>query len=770
MLRKILALLALVLVSLFAGQLAWSGEWLGSAQVKVVQKKPVVNLQEVIADSRLVVDRKAFSVFMNQFADFTGVCAGKKLRVRSSTTARDWTSKALLHLTGDTPLLTKVTGIGVTGKRWLLTLRYAGKSSLGTPISGTIQIGALRTKMLALEMSCVSVDGGVVELKTGESVAFDSGFFPESVDVEVCVQRDPLSKPADVVVASNTLVLRFPTAPTGQVDLDAGINISRVSDKLSKWQSRAEPVKDATIARIAISSGEKRTILYGYSDRDLRISNESLAPHIDASAQETTIAISDVYVKSLLAERVSLDLFHWNERDQKFDQTTDWQIAEPPVGEQVVLLIHGWQSKGEVASILPHVTTWEPLLNWATGSTGGSAEWSKNASSFDFYSIRYDSMKSVFDNAVTIQNLLAQTFKGRPIVVLAHSMGGLISHAMFQKYHPTRANEYVGWGTGGGIKRLVTLGTPFHGSPMISIVGGHTVCGFIGPDEVLVDAADLFLKLDTFGARSLAWDGFDGRQYGEGNPELATLNAGLPASIPEYRTFAGVLSSSSHPVHYRAASKRMVACFPEHVGDGVVPRISAHFKGFAAGQPVTRTLEVPMASPGYNADLDHSQLWKGRYGESPDAVHFSAVLAELDLTPRPQYQWNIVPFEYDFAPLADAKERRWPFGLWCWAKDEYIGQAVDHAQIIPLDGNKRVENVEVEISLSQSGSGLARFFFCDQNSPSGAFLDVLEMQGVEGTSKKTIVLKSNYKYWFELDTIATSGELTTEVTFRFPTR
>lgn len=68
----------------------------------------------------------------------------------------------------------------------------------------------------------------------------------------------------------------------------------------------------------------------------------------------------------------------------------------------------------------------------------------------------YDWRQSNFDTAVKLKNFIEKTpaFEGKQVTIIAHSMGGLVSRIYIQRY--------------GGDKRvtkLITLGTPYLGSP-----------------------------------------------------------------------------------------------------------------------------------------------------------------------------------------------------------------------------------------------------------------------------------------------------------------
>ena len=200
-----------------------------------------------------------------------------------------------------------------------------------------------------------------------------------------------------------------------------------------------------------------------------------------------------------------------------------------------VLLVHGLGGSTE---------GWENFLR----AYAQSASW---RSAFKLYSFRYssstaevtadpsaprtisglgaalrDAMQGYYDRPATAPDY---GFGGKSVVVLAHSMGGLVARSMMQE-HVFRD------GRRGGEKvlHLITLGTPHHGSPL--------------SDAGLVLGRQTVSELDDsyFGfVAETAWTNYDGLDMAGGrcNPWLAQLNNYAPATGGNYGRCGNVPAS-----------------------------------------------------------------------------------------------------------------------------------------------------------------------------------------------------------------------------------
>lgn len=205
-----------------------------------------------------------------------------------------------------------------------------------------------------------------------------------------------------------------------------------------------------------------------------------------------------------------------------------------------------------------------------------------------------DAMQAFYDRPAASPHF---GFGGKRVVVLAHSMGGLVARSMMQE-HAFRD------GRRGGEKvlRLVTLGTPHHGSP-------------------LMDAA-LALGLKTTGELSdthpgflaqLTWTNYDGLDMFRGrcNPWLASLNNYAPATggrhgdcgtvvanpLPGY--YEKILAYGTSAVQDRDSDSGAIGSYKP--GSHSALRVTSQYLLSAYGRPYPNDGIVPMASAQFAA-------------------------------------------------------------------------------------------------------------------------------------------------------------------------
>lgn len=200
---------------------------------------------------------------------------------------------------------------------------------------------------------------------------------------------------------------------------------------------------------------------------------------------------------------------------------------------------------------------------------------------FKPYVFFYDSLWSnsttpIFDAGAQLRDALHQkyqdpgpdSFAGKPVVIVAHSMGGLVARSFMQ-------HHWFPDGPQGGerVLRLITLATPHHGTPVAN------------------DPLHLF-DPDQWGdfVQDLQWDNHKYNPFTADfplNDWLRELNC-IPDSIcptsAGYRTFyekifayAGDSGGSSRPELIPPEEELRVYGYPDN--DGVVPVESALFEG-----------------------------------------------------------------------------------------------------------------------------------------------------------------------------------------------
>jgi len=125
-----------------------------------------------------------------------------------------------------------------------------------------------------------------------------------------------------------------------------------------------------------------------------------------------------------------------------------------------VVLIHGWQMTqhdcAAVESYDPASSTWRYVL-------GGLPPTSVD---YDVYTFRYPSFQHIKQSAADLARAIQAQLSGRDVIMIAHSMGGLVAAS----YMNTDPAEHV--------QHLITLGTPWNGSVLannisVSVTAAH---------------------------------------------------------------------------------------------------------------------------------------------------------------------------------------------------------------------------------------------------------------------------------------------------------
>lgn len=212
-----------------------------------------------------------------------------------------------------------------------------------------------------------------------------------------------------------------------------------------------------------------------------------------------------------------------------------------------LILIHGIHGTGPNASVSLVQTGagreyWNEFLEKVWNTDKDLRE------KYDLYIYKYCSdRESVLRISTVLGNEIEKKLSGRPHVIVAHSMGGLVAKSYMANYRFTTGTSK---GKKGGelVSRLITLATPHHGTPganSYKTIGPYTKLGW----ENAVQYAQKFYWAEFNDGRScridvdstcpnrsdLRWSNFDGsfdRQYEPNDENL--LIAGLNREFPEF--------------------------------------------------------------------------------------------------------------------------------------------------------------------------------------------------------------------------------------------
>ena len=165
---------------------------------------------------------------------------------------------------------------------------------------------------------------------------------------------------------------------------------------------------------------------------------------------------------------LSLLLFVFTLTVKAQDNLLEIEDASPGIsleGRIPLLLIHGWNYDGKPSP--PATGQWNNFLNYLLNDP-------ELREFYKPYFVKYWSNSiSVNTIAGLLRDRVQQAgFHEKEIVIIAHSMGGLVSRSFMNEYTYT-SGRFNGKKCGENVRLLITLGTPHHGSPMAN--GLHVI-------------------------------------------------------------------------------------------------------------------------------------------------------------------------------------------------------------------------------------------------------------------------------------------------------
>jgi len=331
----------------------------------------------------------------------------------------------------------------------------------------------------------------------------------------------------------------------------------------------------------------------------------------------------------------------------------DASIGVPLEGRIPVLLVHGWNPNGKPAS--PSGAMWSNIRNFIKEDPVLNSK-------FKPYLVKY------WSNAVTISELAAQFrdvleqngMHEQKVIILAHSMGGLVSRSMMNEY-TFQKGRFSGQKCGELVKLLITLGTPHHGSPMANGPARDAKVPFLLKIYISLVESIAFdeVKYNEINRSNLHWDNYDSfldyKKYpDERNEWLENLNTirdfdrrliCYMASL-EGKLF---LSPQNTQEEFLTAAYLQEASLG-YKNDGIVPIQSGSYAGH-----IMRKIRH---FKGYN----HSEINMGKTGESAlfdslkiDMLPFMPLLVEQPAT-SPLYLKGGSAFDIKWKAPADVEK------------------------------------------------------------------------------------------------------------------
>lgn len=186
--------------------------------------------------------------------------------------------------------------------------------------------------------------------------------------------------------------------------------------------------------------------------------------------------------------------------------------ANVNAGKKKLILVHGWHPNDRDFKFVPFPSIEELKNRVLTENWSAFAATTQYANilavkNYDVYAFDYLTSQGIDANGRRFRAKMDELFSGETgtVTIYAHSMGGLVTRfALYEGATPTY------------IARIITTGTPYHGSPWAS----PQFLSGLGPIGTLAG-----FVTDTVGGQDLRWDNFNSTLSGASNPKLDIINA-----------------------------------------------------------------------------------------------------------------------------------------------------------------------------------------------------------------------------------------------------
>lgn len=465
----------------------------------------------------------------------------------------------------------------------------------------------------------IEPDGSKITLADDAIVTFDAKIVNKSTTV-VITKSDDASPIVDATAITSTYIIEIDKnslADAAGDDSDNNTFITLEIPAPATTTLAALMVKNFStsvfddaynVAHVVLEYGDEKIDLFGKyvvegGNIVIRLTKSALAT---AKQEEST---TKFYIKSQVVNVKSWFDFNVGNKlyeADTFEEVTS-MVSSSGLGKKTPLvLIHGWQQGYDTSAKIPHVTTWTDFINYFYAQDVLKEK-------FMLYSYRYDTDKTIDENAGLLAKMMDKRFSSdKKVVILAHSMGGLISHRYIQKHG---GNEKV--------LKLLTLGTPYHGSPVVQAVQGGLPILF--PNIVL--AVDLYLALGTPGTLDLRWDNFDDNPLIDSqNTDLLELNKEMGFKNLYYAFAGDMHDDTAHENGYKisyAINSRLGYGKGGNSNDGIVPVVSAACTTHSGSAYDFSNLTYRLEN-----DYDHSQMSKDKK-TSDDKPLFNKIQQQL---------------------------------------------------------------------------------------------------------------------------------------------
>jgi len=270
---------------------------------------------------------------------------------------------------------------------------------------------------------------------------------------------------------------------------------------------------NATIAKLTIQETMQGLDTTDYGDNVFDNKKGYETKHLNSTTTHRIIDFDKIVDKDILLSNINTN-FPWKDTD--YSKNVKWKYYNED-NRLPLLLIHGWQGNDGLtypSKLLKYENSefsyWHNFISYYLAT---SALYSK----FKLYTYHYPSYKHITFNARMLKKLfdsiksnkpnsvIGKGLNGKGIVLLVHSMGGLVARSLIEEHKSLGDNAE-------NLIKLITLDTPHHGSP--SCISNYW----------RTQGADLLYKdMDTPGVVDLLWDNYDNKYNAEDNHFKATV-------------------------------------------------------------------------------------------------------------------------------------------------------------------------------------------------------------------------------------------------------
>jgi triacylglycerol esterase/lipase EstA (alpha/beta hydrolase family) len=475
----------------------------------------------------------------------------------------------------------------------------------------------------------VNSTGGSVQLADGANVTIPAGVVADNTSVTLTRLAQPQLYASQATAVTDTYQITIPAGSitaqssgsnnviTFQIPIPSSVSASvkKVLSHMKAMVTDSIPADAYYASELGITNGTSTNVLYGtyFTPLSGQLTINAPVGAFTSNSESTTMTTTGISMANYYNVQPSMN--------SVIPSTTGGSPTFTPVsvdqttnlaGTTPIILIHGWQYT--INNPDPMQDCWDDFIKYFNLD---SSLYGK----FTLYSFDYPTSNHVKTNAQNLASLISTCFPSQKVIIIAHSMGGLVAHSYIQDSNiiPNGSSKVI---------KLITLGTPYHGSPLMQLL--HDTI----PGEALMPFLDHFFVLSTPGSFDLQWDKYNGDSgipdpnltyYPSGSTYyLTTLYTDLQTQYANlYCAFAGSIDPTADGVntsgtYYPLLSLANTNKLPHgqydvgagvilkygngYISDGVVPIVSAFATNTTGGQP------SGFVTMGTKNDYDHSQM------------------------------------------------------------------------------------------------------------------------------------------------------------------